>query len=224
VALAAAPASEATHPRPKSAIPFYAPIVPAFKSCFVPNRQHAAPLSYQSCSPPAQATQWTTVGTGEVNGAAVNSVGSVRLRVIEGPPSDIAVVFRLTDIRCLPDATTCGAANDAGPPDYIGDVMAELPFRITDHNNEAGPGMGGQPGTLPELPFPVHTTCASTGPAIGASCLVTTSLNSVVPNAYPSGNRMLIEIGAVRVVDGGEDGNVNTGVRGLLGVQGIFVP
>ncbi len=225
VALAAAPASDATHPRPKAAIPFYAPIVPAFTPCFVPNRQHAAPLSYQSCSPPSQATQWTTVGTGEVNGAAVNSVGSVRMRVIEGPPSDIAVVLSLTDIRCLPATLACGAANDAGPPDYSGDLHADLPFRITDHNNEQGPGMTGQPGTIgPELPFPLRADCAATGPAIGSSCTVSTTLNSVVPNAYPSGFRMVIEIGQVKVRDGGEDGEPNTGERGLLGVQGIFVP
>src|SRR3954464_6119934 len=113
--------ASATHPRPKGATPLRASVVPAYKTCAVPNRTHGAPLAFPSCNPPVQSSNFLTVGTPDANGvAAANSVGFIRLDVkvgVPGPPDDSDVLIRqsLSDVRCKPAtaAAVCGTANAA---------------------------------------------------------------------------------------------------------------
>ena len=58
------------YPRPKAATPIYASLVPAYTPCATPNRVHAAPLNYGSCSPTTQSSGQLTVGTMDANGQA----------------------------------------------------------------------------------------------------------------------------------------------------------
>ncbi len=69
----------AGYPRPKAATPTSVPLVPAYEPCSSPNRQHAAPLTFGSCNPPAQTSGHLTVGTPDANGKPAVSVGSTRL-------------------------------------------------------------------------------------------------------------------------------------------------
>ena len=80
-------AANVGYPRPKGATPLYASLAPAYKPCTTPNRTHGPALSSPSCNPPAQVSDWLTVGSPDnaVPNPA-NSVGSVRLGVIPGDP------------------------------------------------------------------------------------------------------------------------------------------
>ncbi len=78
----------AGYPRPKAATPMYASLVPSYKQCTTPNRQHAPPLSFGSCNPPQQESDFLTVGTPDANGQAAKSVGWLRARVVNGRSLD----------------------------------------------------------------------------------------------------------------------------------------
>ena len=75
-----------SYARPKGATPFRVPLVPSYRQCTSPNRQHGAPLAFGSCAAPHLASGVLTVGTSDSNGQATNSVGSVRFDVIAGDP------------------------------------------------------------------------------------------------------------------------------------------
>ena len=72
--------------RPQCATPIHASLVPSYQPCSSPNRVHAAPLSFNSCSPPEPTSQFLTVGTPDSNAAAANFAGSLRLRALLGNP------------------------------------------------------------------------------------------------------------------------------------------
>src|SRR5207302_10954758 len=96
-------ANPTSYPRPKGATPLRASLVPAYQPCTSPNEQHGAPLSSNSCSPPAQASPNLTVGTLDANGAPANSVGSVRFDVKNNAPptpNDVLIDVSTTDVRC----------------------------------------------------------------------------------------------------------------------------
>ena len=92
--------------RPRGAGPLTVPLVPAYAVCASPNSAHGAPLSFGSCSPPRQSSTPLTFGTPDANGAAANSVGRVKFKVITGNPAtpaneaDVSVHIALTDVRC----------------------------------------------------------------------------------------------------------------------------
>ena len=66
---------------------------------------NGGPLAVLSCNPPVQESGFLTVGTNDANGAAPNSVGSVRLGVMPGDPStpgdQADVVYPGEAHRCL---------------------------------------------------------------------------------------------------------------------------
>ena len=116
--LVMASVANATHPRPKSASPISASMVPAYKACTAPNRTHGPPLAFPSCNPPAQSSSSLTVGSPDANGAGANSVGSIRIKVVVGAPgppddSDVLLTGSVSDVRCLPGVAACGAAGPA---------------------------------------------------------------------------------------------------------------
>ena len=105
--------------------------------------------------------------------------------------------------------------------DYTGELQATQALRITDRAN--GPS-GADTGTLVDTSFPVTVPCTATQSTIGATCELSTSVNSVLPGAATSGNRAVWELGQIRVTDGGADGLAATGPNTDFLRQGLFVP
>ena len=220
----------ATHPRPKGASPVRASLVPAYEKCTSSNRTHGPPLAFPSCSPPVPVSDFLTVGTPDANGAAANSVGSVRVGVhvgSPGPPDDSAVQItgNITDVRCKAGVSTCGNANAQGGPDYTGELEGNATIRITDHYNAASPGGGTDPATLVDIPLPFHLSCASTADtSIGATCVFPTGTECLGCPLPKEGVRTVIEITQLQIRDGGADGMAATQDNTLFMVQGIFIP
>jgi hypothetical protein len=234
------PMANAGHPRPKGASPLRASLVPAYNACATPNRTHGTPLAFPSCNPPVQSSTSLTAGSPDANGAAANSVGFVRIAVQPGTPgppedSDVSLQLNITDVRCKAGVAACGAANAAGGADYTGEIEGDANIRITDHCNDTSAltGCGAHTATVVDIPFPVNAPCTATGStAIGSTCGVTTTWNTVVggpgpPWADPAVRdlkRANIEISQLQISDGGSDGVVDTAPNALFAVQGIFIP
>ena len=204
--------------RPKGASPLRVPLVPAFDECTAPNREHGPPLAHPSCNPPAQTSDYVTVGTPDWNGRILNFTGSVRLVAISDNPSSAAdeanmkVQVTVTDIRSRP-----------GLGDYTGDLDARLPLRLTDRSN--GPSAA-ETGTTQNTDFRIPVPCAVTADTtIGSACSVNTSPNAIAPGAIKGGRRAIWALDQVRVYDGGADGAASTaGDNTLFAVQGVLVP
>ena len=201
--------------RPKGAAVLHVSLVPSFVQCLSPNRQHGAPLSSPSCSPPQQTSTEVTVGTPSPSTPAANSVGSVRFHVLVGDPdtppneSDVEVTMSMTDVRNKDDLT-----------DYTGQLQVNPLVRITDRNGGASFSETSQ-----DSPMPVTVPCAATASTtIGATCSVDTSYNAIVPGAVVEGKRSVWDVGQVAVLDGGPDGVASTGPNTVFARQGIFVP
>jgi hypothetical protein len=212
--------------RPKGAGPLRASLVPAFNQCTTGNRMHGPPLAYASCNPPAQTSGYLTVGEPTANGAAANSVGSVRMSVVNGnaattaDEADVNYVVSITDVRCKAGASPCGAANAADGADYTGQVQAKTALRITDRYN--GPS---EVGTVQDTTFGVTVPCTSSGStSIGSTCSITTTADAVTPGTVKEIRRSNWQLGKVDVFDGGSDGVVSTTPNTLFATQGIFVP
>jgi hypothetical protein len=219
-------APPASNVRPKGATPMRASLLPAYKPCTSPNSTHGAPLSYGSCSPPAQASSFLTVGTPDSNGAGANSIGSVLYRVqVNTPPTsnDVLIDISTTDVRCRPAENACGSANALAGPDYTGQLQATESVRITDTLN--GPGAN-EPATGEDISFPVGLPCAATADtSIGSTCAISTSANAVVPGSIQAdGSRAIWQLGQVQVFDGGVNGAAGASDATLFEDQGVFVP
>jgi WD40 repeat protein len=210
-----------SYARPKGATPFTTHFVTAFKQCTAPNRTHGAPLSFPSCNPPVQTSDFLTVGTGDSNGAPAKSIGSVRYDVFScpacagpGPNADVRIAVSVLDVR-----------NKSDLSDYTGELQVDQGLRMTDRNNTPNPG-GPGPATVADTNFPVTVPCSATGDTtIGSSCAATTSANALVPNAVAAGFRAIWQLGQVEVSDGGPDGVASTSAGNtLFMVEGVFVP
>ena len=177
--------------RPQGATSLFAPLTVAYEPCSSPDRAHAAPLSFASCSSPQQSSAYLTVGTFDANARPANAVGSLRYRVAGG---DVQVEFSMTDVRRRSDLS-----------DYTGELQADQSLRITDRANGLS---GADTGTVQDATFPVTVPCAATSdPAIGGTCDLNTTLNSIVPGAVAAGNRAIWQLGQIDVSDGGADGS-----------------
>jgi hypothetical protein len=216
----------ATHIRPKAATPLRDSLVIAQQACVSPNATHGAPLAFPSCNPPQQTSKWLTAGTPDANGAPANFVGHVRLQQATG---DIAIDANITDVRCLPptDPSVCTPANSIAGPDYVGQLQIEIGMRITDHFNAPS---STTPATAVDIIFPVREPCASTGPTIGSTCAIVTSMNALVPGSAPGAKRMTIQIpqrtspGGIQVYDGGQFGIAGASDATLYLEPGVFLP
>jgi hypothetical protein len=205
------------YPRPKGATPTYAPLVLAYVRCSTPNRIHGGPLSYGSCNPPAQASQWLTVGTWDANARDANSIGSVKYRVVPGNPStpadeaDVQVTTSITDVR-----------NKADLSDYAGELQVSSTLRMTDRSS--GPAVD-QPATVTDLSVPITVSCTPTADtSVGSNCALVTTLDGVLPGVVRERSRAIWEMGQLTVSDGGADGMVGTSGNGVFLRQGVFVP
>ena len=216
--------ASATHVRPKGASPLYASLVPAYKACTSPNRTHAAPLSFQSCNPPVQSSNFLTVGTPDANGAGANSIGSVKLVVKTTTPEDILITASISDVRCKAGTASavCTSTNAADGPDYSGQVKGTAQLRISDHYN--GPGLN-EAATVQDIDFPFTASCANTSDtSTGGLCTATTSANSVTANSVHDTQREVVEFGQIAVNDGGVNGVAGALDATQFETQGIFIP
>jgi plastocyanin len=211
--------------RPAGATPLRASLALAYKVCQAAsaNRTHGPALAHPSCNPPAQESDWLTVGTPDANGPAANSIGSVRLSALPGDAAtgtdeaDFQIVVSITDVR-----------NKSGLTDYTGEVEMRLSPRLTDRNNSTSPsGPFTETGTVSAFNFPVTVPCAATqdNTAVGSTCSVTTSADAVNPGAVPETKRSIWELGKIDVFDGGSDGDVQTPAGNTrFMTQAVFVP
>jgi hypothetical protein len=169
-----------------------------------------------SCSPPAQASDYLTVGTPDLNGKTASSSGFIRMRVHSCPmcasplPPDVFLTAELTDVR-----------NKGDLSDYTGELEAVMSLRITDRYN--GPALD-TPATLTDAPISFPLTCTATGAAAGSACTANTSANAIMPGIVRDFQRAVWELGQVRVYDGGADGDADTAGNTLFAVQGLYAP
>ena len=210
-------AAKPSYPRPRGATPLRVPLVPAFRQCTEPNRQHGPPLAHPSCAPPRRESDDLTVGTPDSNGNAANSNGLVRFAVVPGDPAtpadeaDVRLDVSLTDVRRAGDLS-----------DYDGELLLDAGARITDRRNGAA---ADEPATMVDVPFPAIVGCAPTAStATGATCSLASSFDAILPGVIAEGDRAVWQLGAVEVRDGGSDGDPRTHPNGLFARQGLFVP
>jgi hypothetical protein len=224
------------YPRPKGATPFRVSLVPAYAQCTSPNRTHGSPLSFGSCSPPAQASPRVTIGTPDANGAPAKMSGWLRIDAIPGNPAtpaneaDARVTLDITDVRCRPaDAReVCYADNTQAGRDYSGDLRARMSMRLTDRYNLPAPG-GDSPATMSDTPLEFNVydcTPTPSDPSVGSTCSLTTTTAALL--GWTEGRRAIMELGQVEVLDGGPNGDVSQGApsSGMSPFlrQGVFVP
>jgi hypothetical protein len=175
------------------------------------------------------------VGTADANTGAANFSGVVRLNVRAGVPSttadeaDVLIRAVLADVRCNAPSSLCGSPNDfSSPPDYAGDLAGSVGLRITDRNNAPfpDPATGRGPGTVVDQSLTFAIPCAETSSTSrGSACSVETTADALVPGTVLEQQRANWELGEVRVLDGGADGDPGTadGPQVFLR-QGVFVP
>jgi hypothetical protein len=229
--LLAAASAHATHPRPKSASPLQMSLVPAYAPCAAPNRTHGPPLAFPSCNPPAQTSAQATVGTPDAFGGAANATGYLRLK---GPvpcesnclDGDFFINLAFADVRCVPTGGRCGTANASGPADYSGEVRFSFTVRLTDHNNAAAPHGGTEAGTVQDFAIEHSWACAESGStSTGSTCILSTSVNAVIPGASKRSKREIWALDAVRIYDGGSDGDGDTTADNTVFARpGVFIP
>jgi DNA-binding beta-propeller fold protein YncE len=210
------PSPQIGYPRPKGASPLRVPLVVAYKQCTAANRQHGAPLLGGSCNPPAQESDWLTVGTPDANSRAANSSGAVTLDSQVGDTgtpadeADVQLTASITDVRQKSDLA-----------DYTGQLQTRVALRLTDRRN--GPAF--TESATAETTFTFDIPCTATGStAIGSTCSATTSADAILPGAVLEGKRAIWDLGKVQVFDGGSDGVASTGPNTLFAAQGIFIP
>jgi hypothetical protein len=205
-----------TYARPKGATPMRAALVPAYLACASPNRVHGAPLAFNSCTPPAAASNHLTTGTPDANGVGTNFIGSALYRVIVGNAmtpaneADVRLQLNITDVRQKPSLA-----------DYTGQLQVDAAVRITDQLNgtsQTEPGTG-------STNFPITAPCVATGSTtVGGTCAVNTTFNAVTPGAIVEEKRSIWQLGEVKVFDGGADGVAATTPNTLFAIQGVFIP
>ena len=203
--------------RPKGATPFRAPLVPAFAQCLAPNRTHGAPLAYPSCNPPVQTSGFLTIGSPDSNGKGSNASGYVKLQVVPGntntiaDEADVKVQASMTDVRRKSDLA-----------DYTGQLQLVPTLRMTDKLSGSAPV---DPATVSDLDFPVTVPCTATADlTVGSTCAVSTTTDSLLPGTIIEAKRTILQVGQLKVYDGGSDGLAATPGNSLFAVQGVFAP
>jgi hypothetical protein len=230
--LLTAASAQATHPRPAGATPIRMSLVPAYAACAAPNRTHGPPLAFASCNPPAQTSAQATVGTPDAFGGGANSTGYLYLKYsFNGPGSpeepDMVINIALNDVRCVPTGARCGTANAAGPADYTGEMRFSFTFRLTDHWNATAPGGGTDPATVQDFAIEHPWACVQSGStSTGSTCNLVSRLDTLIPGAVGDlPKRRVWELHAVRIYDGGADGDGDTTADNTVFARpGIFIP
>jgi hypothetical protein len=196
--------------RPRGATPLRVSLVPAYRTCEVPDRQHGPPLAFGSCAPPALESSALTVGTPDANGRPAASVASARLAVRPGDPhtsadeADVEVSVVASDVR-----------ERATLEDHTGELTARASLRITDRGSAPLAGGGNEPATVTDLPLEIPVQCAATPGGAGATCSTSTTVDALIPGAVGEGRRAIWAFGQVEILGPDE--------RPFLR-QGLFAP
>jgi hypothetical protein len=206
--------------RPRAATPVLVRFVPAYAGCGSANASHGPPLSSPSCSPPDPESNYLTLGTPDANGNPPNSNGHLQFKVLgespinhgNGDQADVQLTFSFTDVRNASDFS-----------DYTGELRAVVTLRMTDRYNGATLA---DPATVSDVSFSFAVPCSPTpGPAVGSTCSVTTTADSLTTDTVREGKRAIWELGQAQVFDGGADGDADTvGDNTRFAVQGLFTP
>jgi hypothetical protein len=193
--------------RPKSATPQTTRLVPAFQECTSANGNHGAPLALPSCDPARPSSSYLTFAAPDRNtpykGPATGS-GLLNLRVecsdggtppcaSSGDQEDVGITATLEGVRCVGATGGCSSAG----ANYEGKVLFSIPLRLTDTLN--GPDAN-WPGTAADTVLSFGVACTA------GSCNLDSSVDAVTP-IVPEQKRVIWELGQVRVLDGGPDGN-----------------
>ncbi len=210
------------YPRPGGATPVRVPLLPAYAACESPNSNHVGPLAAGSCAPPAQESSLVTqspVGRGSA---------SARLDVINGDPdtpadeADVGINATLTDVLNASDGS-----------DYGGRLILRTPIRVTDRANG---GTGKEAATAVDASLGVPIDCQPTAStSLGASCSVSTTIDTLVPGFVQEGKRTVISAFQLSVEDAGPDGTIDpplgqcplacgSGDERPYLIQGVFAP
>ena len=212
----------AGYARPKGASPIQLRLVPAFEQCSGSSPSgmtHGAPLAVASCSPPQEASDHLTLGSGDHTGTGVTSFGLMEFKVLgenpidttNGDQADVQVNFQLSDVR-----------NNVSPyTDYTGELRGAIGLRITDRHN--GPTLSAS-ATAADLTIPFTVACAATGGSEGSNCNVSTTADGLTAGTVRENSRSIWQLAQFQVFDGGPDGDAETANNTLFMVQGAFVP
>ena len=124
---------------------------------------------------------------------------------------DLNLVAHVDDVRRQSDLS-----------DYTGELEGRFSFKLTDKASNPGPVNA----TTQQFGLSVAIPCAATAdPATGATCDLTTNLNTLLPGALTDGGRAMFESGPVEVYDGGPDSDADTTAGNTVFMrQGVFVP
>ena len=166
-----------TYVRPKGATPMYLSLVPAFKPCAAPNRQHGPPLAFGSCNWPQTESPVLLVSAGDTR---LRSVGSLLVKVLAGAPggaddTDVQLRFSLTNVMNASDLS-----------EYTGGLRAKIGVRVTDRE-QLFPAVS---STTAGFPLEWTVPCAATpDPNIASSCALDTTLDALLPGAAAEGTR-----------------------------------
>jgi hypothetical protein len=209
--------SNEAYARPAAASPMLISLVPAYDACTSSNRMHGPPLAHPSCNPPSQVSDSLTVGTADSNGAASNFVGAFRYKVTLGNPgtpedeADVGLQFKLGDVRSTGTLI-----------DYLGEVQPRVTLRMTDRRNGTATN---ETATVNDLVLPATAPCTATADVnVGSDCTLNTTADALTPGLVREGVRTMWEVGAVEVLDGGPDGDVDTPGNAVFARQGVFIP
>jgi hypothetical protein len=200
--------------RPGHASPAVTSLVPAQRACDpgAASLEHGPPLSHPSCAAPALTSGHLTVGTASTGRVKLAVRGEAPINPSNGDQADVAYQLRLTDVQRASDLA-----------DYTGELEVRIALRLTDRLNTPSPFPNGA-ATVADTPVSFTAPCNATAGAIGATCAVETSADAVLPGAVTEGKRSVWQLGKVQVLDGGVDGDAQTGPNTLFATQGVFVP
>ena len=134
-------------------------------------------------------------------------------------------------MRCAGTSAACPGGLGS---DYAGRVLVATTLRITDRDNDVGAGGGSDPGTVTDVPLEIPAGCAPTaGTQTGATCALTTTVDSVLPGAVKEGDRSIWQMGPVELHDAGPNGSgygsgcpssCGDGDEAVFMRQGVFIP
>jgi hypothetical protein len=196
-------------------------MVVSYGPCGSATKVHAMPLSFGSCAA-QQASSQLTVGTPDANGRQPNGGGSVRPKAVldetatPADESDLSIAVNAEDVRKKSDLS-----------DYAGELRLSAVVRATDKRNSPSPtpsGLGA--ATLKDVTFGPSVPCATTSDtAVGSTCAVSTTVNTLIPGLIVGGARTIWELGQVNLNDGGPDSDGDTaGDNTPFMRQGVFAP
>ena len=187
----------------------------AYNSARRPTARTARRSASGSCTPPDQAPSYLTVGTPDANGQAANSIGACVFDVTPATRHPTRPTWRIASA-----SPTCAARADLA--DYTGELDAGQTLRITDRQNGSTRTSQPRSATSPSrFAVPCTGTAATT---VGATCAITTTVDSILPGAVSEGKRAIWELGQSRSSTAAPTAWRPPRTTRLFARQGIFVP